>query len=158
MDSITTQQAAKVVSVNGNVHFQVNGEVITLEELMDILPGTEIFVPAGASALLTLEDGSLFAVGEDSNQDPIEEASSEEFSLEQEIAAIQSLIEEGVDPTAVLESTAAGGPSVSSSGTQEPNAVDRSGNETISDAGYQTRGSSRNFTVNNETQQDSSPA
>ncbi|WP_157490799.1 retention module-containing protein, partial [Enterovibrio coralii] len=157
MDSIITQQAAKVVSVNGNVHVQVNGEIVTLDKLMDILPGTEIFLPEGAGALLTLEDGSLLTIGEGVDPDADEDAEGDEISLEQEIADIQSLIEEGVDPTAVLESTAAGTPSLINSGSQGLDSVDRDGNETISDAGFQTQGYSRSFSVNNESQHNTSP-
>ncbi|WP_325893771.1 retention module-containing protein [Grimontia sp. NTOU-MAR1] len=133
MDSIITKQAAKVISVNGNAFIKVNGKDVPIAEVLDLNAGTEIFIPEGANALLSLEDGTMLPVGKQDS--PAQDILGS--PLDDEIAAIQALIEGGVDPTEVLEATAAGG-TPSSSGSQAPVAIARIGEETIAQAGFDT--------------------
>ncbi|USH01947.1 hypothetical protein K6Q96_13895 [Grimontia kaedaensis] len=140
MDSIITKQAAKVISVNGNAFIKVNGKDVPIAEFLDLNVGTEIFIPEGANALLSLEDGTMLPVGE-------QDSPAQDFldsPLDDEIAAIQALIEDGVDPTEVLEATAAGG-TPTSSGSQAPEAIARIGEETIAQAGFDTTEIIRGF-------------
>ncbi|MDD1784433.1 retention module-containing protein, partial [Enterovibrio sp. ZSDZ35] len=152
MDSITTQQAAKVISVNGNAFVKVNGKDTPIAEVLNLSAGTEIFLPEGANALLSLEDGSTFSIGEqDSPEQDIFDA-----PLEDEIAAIQALIEDGVDPTQVLEATAAGGNGTpNGGGSSDFESIGRQGGERIAQAGFDTNGIDRAFNTARIEREDS---
>ncbi|WP_407332274.1 immunoglobulin-like domain-containing protein [Enterovibrio sp. 27052020O] len=141
MDSIITKQAAKVVSVNGNPHVKINGQEVPVAELAELTSGTELILPLGAGALLQLEDGSLIPVGEmESNI-----ASTDEFSVDDEIAAIQELLlNEDFDPTQELEATAAGN-TASGSGSWGFQAIGREGAATIAQAGFDSEATARDF-------------
>ncbi|CZF78953.1 retention module-containing protein [Grimontia marina] len=149
MDSIITKQAAKVISVNGNAFIKVNGKDVPITEVLDLNAGTEIFIPEGANALLSLEDGTMLPVGKQGS--PAQDILGS--PLDDEITAIQALIEDGVDPTEALEATAAGG-TPSSSGSQAPVAIARIGEETIAQAGFDTQASARSFLTEREVRED----
>ncbi|WP_017004603.1 Calx-beta domain-containing protein, partial [Enterovibrio norvegicus] len=142
MDSIITKQAAKVVSVNGNAHVKINGKEIPVTELSELTSGTELILPPGAGALLQLEDGSFIPVGEmESNL-----ASTDEFTVDDEIAALQELLlNEDFDPTQELEATAAGNSSPTNTGAQTSAVESRTGNETVAQAGFDTEATARSF-------------
>ncbi|NGN97728.1 retention module-containing protein, partial [Grimontia sp. S25] len=151
MDSIITKQAAKVISVNGNAFIKVNGKDVPIAEVLDLNAGTEIFIPEGANALLSLEDGTVLPVGEQDS--PAQDILGS--PLDDEIAAIQALIEEGVDPTEVLEATAAGGNAASGAGSWSFQSIGRAGEETIAQAGFDTQASARSFLTAREVREDS---
>ncbi|WP_188009083.1 retention module-containing protein [Grimontia hollisae] len=166
MDSIVTTQAAKVISANGNVFVKVNGKDVPITDTLALNAGTEIFLPEGANALLSLEDGSLLPVGEQDS--PAQDIF--DTPIDDEIAAIQALIEGGADPTEVLEATAAGGNAASGAGSWGFQSIGRTGDETIAQAGFDTEAVGRGFatrqelrdtvaegTVNNTVVDDSDP-
>ncbi|WP_039850048.1 retention module-containing protein, partial [Grimontia indica] len=151
MDSIITKQAAKVISVNGNAFIKVNGKEVPIAEVLDLNAGTEIFVPEGANALLSLEDGTVLPVGEQDS--PAQDILGS--PLDDEIAAIQALIEEGVDPTEVLEATAAGGTTTSGAGSWSFQSIGRVGEQTIAQAGFDTNGIAQAFNSTRIEREDS---
>lgn len=151
MDSIITKQAAKVISANGDAFVKVNGKDIPITDTLALNAGTEIFLPEGANALLSLEDGSLLPVGEQDS--PAQDIF--DTPIDDEIAAIQALIEGGADPTEVLEATAAGGNAASGAGSWGFQSISRTGDETIAQAGFETEAAERSFFTAREVREDS---
>ncbi|MBV7300991.1 retention module-containing protein, partial [Enterovibrio paralichthyis] len=141
MDSIITKQTAKVISVNGNAYVLVNGKSIALADMAEINAGTKIFLPEGATAILTLEDGNILPIGQnvESNE------SNTPNTTADEIAALQDLIAQGIDPTEDLEAPAAGGTPASGAGSWSAVAISRDGAETIAQAGFDTSGIANDF-------------
>ncbi|MCG9731650.1 retention module-containing protein [Shewanella sp. Isolate13] len=146
MDTYMLKQDATIVELSGNINTKNNqGEEVTLR-LGDTLKQNITFtISAGTTFTLQYSDGTtanqddlvISPIATDSDIQPSEMIETE---LDPEVAALQEQILSGEDPTASLPDTAAGDTPQTANEGGGYIAVNRTGDETLANAGHDTAG------------------
>ncbi|PSW02608.1 retention module-containing protein, partial [Photobacterium lipolyticum] len=133
MESYITTQSGRITALQGNAVAEFNNarHPLTVD---DVIPdGATLLFDNGTEIAIIQQDGSVLTLG---NEQSVPDASTDAL-LSDEIAAIQSLIASGDDPTLSLPETAAGNQTGNTGGFDFVD-VERQAEETIANADYST--------------------
>ncbi|MEZ8184647.1 retention module-containing protein, partial [Shewanella sp. 5S214] len=137
MESITTSKNGILSASEGTVTITINNETKELQLGQTIPAGALVSGSNEFAFVITFDDGTIFNSA-DTPDDAIIEQVADQQAID-EIAALQTLIASGEDPTANLPETAAGTPTANQ-GDFGYVSVSRDGAETIANTGYDTTG------------------
>ncbi|MGF1761391.1 retention module-containing protein, partial [Photobacterium sagamiensis] len=133
MESYITTQSGRITAIKGSAVAEFNNarHPLTVD---DVIPdGATLLFDNGTEIAIAQQDGSVLNIG---NEQSVPDTSAEAL-FNDEIAAIQSLIASGDDPTLSLPETAAGN-QTSNTGGFDFVEVERQAEETIANADYST--------------------
>ncbi|MRG37672.1 retention module-containing protein, partial [Shewanella sp. XMDDZSB0408] len=148
MDSLTTSKTGVLSSADGEISITLEHGSIILSP-GDIIPiESTLAFEEQFSFVITFDDGTVFSHA--GSVAPIEPTNQSEpvnsLTGLEEITQIQALIEAGEDPTIDLPETAAGETTGNQGGTSF-SPVERTGNETLATAGFETSTVTRQASV-----------
>ncbi|WP_434931088.1 Ig-like domain-containing protein [Shewanella sp. HL-SH5] len=137
MGTITTTKAGVLTEAQSQISISA-GNQLTILQPGQIIPEASLLIFDDSTRfVITFDDGTIFSQDDISVTQP--ELNDDFTNLEalDEIEALQALIASGEDPTVDLPETAAGTPTNGNEGSSFIT-LDRSGNETIANAGFNT--------------------
>ncbi|WP_434939267.1 retention module-containing protein [Shewanella sp. HL-SH8] len=137
MGTITTTKAGVLTEAQSQISISA-GNQLTILQPGQIIPEASLLIfDDSARFVITFDDGTIFSQDDIFVTQP--ELNDDFTNLEalDEIEALQALIASGEDPTVDLPETAAGTPTTGNEGGSFIT-LDRSGNETIANAGFNT--------------------
>lgn len=153
METYTTPESGLLKYANGSISVGTAPELARVTPGDRIPQGTTLHLGEGTEFILQLDNGDEISSTQIANQAPNQSITAQPADLD-EIEALQQQILAGADPTQSLPETVAGQSARQGSGGFTN--IDRSGAETLANAGHDTQGLSRSQLNIAEPEQDPS--